>query len=201
MRPVAWIVGLAATLFLVSSGGQAAFQGMPRGLKSQLERIRLDAPALAPFAHVRFCLQYAEDCEVKGIAFRGGALSLSEQRWNELLSVNTDVNRGIRPQPNTGGLTAERWLIHPKSGDCNDYAVTKRHELLRRGWPSHALLLAEVVMSSGDHHLVLVVRAKEGDFVLDNLHADIRPWSRTPYQWVRMQTPSNPKFWSRLATA
>jgi hypothetical protein len=77
--------------------------------------------------------------------------------------------------------------------------VTKRHQLLARGWPSRALILSEVVIPGGEHHLVLVVRAKEGDFVLDNLRYDVRPVARTGYQWVRAQSPDNPKFWSKIA--
>jgi hypothetical protein len=33
----------------------------------------------------------------------------------------------------------------------------------------HALLLSEVVVSSGEYHLVLVLRTKSGDLLLDNL--------------------------------
>jgi predicted transglutaminase-like cysteine proteinase len=93
------------------------------------------------------------------------------------------------------------WLVAPKAGDCNDYAVTKRHELLARGWPSRSLLLAEVVISSGEHHLVLVVRTRDSDLVLDNLNENIRHWSKTGYQWVRVQMPSNPKFWRTAGSA
>ncbi|WWE91844.1 transglutaminase-like cysteine peptidase [Bradyrhizobium symbiodeficiens] len=85
------------------------------------------------------------------------------------------------------------------AGDCNDYAVTKRHALLERGWPARALLLAEVVTGSGEHHLILVVRTRSGDVVVDNLNANVRPWSKTNYQWVRMQSPQNPQFWSKVA--
>jgi predicted transglutaminase-like cysteine proteinase len=92
-------------------------------------------------------------------------------------------------------------LVAPKAGDCNDYAVTKRHDLLASGWPSRALLLAEVIVPSGEHHLVVVVRVKEGDFVIDNLNANIRPWNKTQYQWVRIQTPSNPAAWSAVGRA
>jgi predicted transglutaminase-like cysteine proteinase len=81
------------------------------------------------------------------------------------------------------------------------YAVTKRHELLARGWPSRALLLAEVIVPSGEHHLVVVARVKEGDFVIDNLNANIRPWNKTQYRWVRIQTPSNPSAWATVGKA
>jgi predicted transglutaminase-like cysteine proteinase len=41
--------------------------------------------------------------------------------------------------------------------------------LLARGWPSRSLLLSEVVIPTGEHHQLLVVRVKNGDLVLDNL--------------------------------
>ena len=94
------------------------------------------------------------------------------------------------------GLAGEKWLINPKSGDCNDYAVSKRHELLARGWPSRTLLLAEVVTTWGEHHLILVVRTGDGDFVLDNISPSVRLWLKVPYRWVRVQSPLNPKLWS-----
>ena len=46
---------------------------------------------------------------------------------------------------------------------------------MQLGWPSRALLLAEVVTRWGEHHLVLVVRTRTGDFVADNLYPGVRP--------------------------
>src|SRR5262249_17944244 len=91
----------------------------------------------------------------------------------------------------------EEWVISPPIGDCKDYAITKQHQLLARGWPSRALLLSEVVIPSGEHHLLLVVRVKNADLVLDNLNNDVRSIAMTynQYRWVRTQSPQNPKFW------
>lgn len=182
-----------------SSATEAAFFGMPRGLKQQALRLQLDEPARAPMAHTRFCLQYPKDCKVERTIFRGGPVKLTADRWAELTRVNTMVNRAIRPEPNTAGVAAERWLIGPEAGDCNDYAVTKRHELIKRGWSARNLLLAEVVVPSGEHHLVLVVRTRDGDLVADNLSASIRPWTTPRYRWVRIQSPKNPLFWAAVA--
>jgi predicted transglutaminase-like cysteine proteinase len=79
--------------------------------------------------------------------------------------------------------------------------VSKRAELLKRGWPARALLLSEVSPGEGHLHLlllhlILVVRTSVGDLVLDNLTSQIRPWTRTGYQWLRMQTPKNPNYWA-----
>src|SRR5438552_11036795 len=88
----------------------------------------------------------------------------------------------------------------PKSGDCNDFAVTKRHELLARGWTSDALLLAEVVTRWNEHHIVLVLRTQDGDFVLDNLDGDVRLRSISSYRWFRIQSPHDPRLWSTIVT-
>jgi predicted transglutaminase-like cysteine proteinase len=169
--------------------------------QADVQRIAFDAPSLAPFAHTRFCLKYPSDCRVDKILFRGGAIDLNAKRRAELVRVNAAVNREIRPERINDTVVGEKWLIAPKSGDCHDYAVTKRHELLGRGWPARSLLLAEVVTSWGEHHLVLVVRTRQGDFVADNLNANIRNWSKTPYQWVRVELPVNPMFWSTIKAA
>ena len=167
-------------------------------LGSPLSRIQFDAPALAPLAHTFFCLKYRDDCKVDKTASSVSTVTLTSTRWAELERVNATVNRAIVPQPSTKGLAGEVWLISPKAGECHDYAVTKRHELLALGWPEQDLLLAEVVTSWGEHHLVLVIRTSDGDFVADSLDPNIRLWSQTPYQWVRIQSPSNPLIWSTL---
>jgi predicted transglutaminase-like cysteine proteinase len=177
---------------------QAFTLGYTRGVNQAVERIRFDSAVLAPFAHARHCAQYPDECRIRRMAFRGGKLALTEKRWAELTGANTQVNRAIRPERNLLGVAGEEWLIAPKAGDCNDYAVTKRHELLARGWPSRALLLAEVIVPSGEHHLVVVVRVKDGDFVIDNLNANIRPWNKTQYRWVRIQTPTDPTVWATV---
>jgi predicted transglutaminase-like cysteine proteinase len=159
----------------------------------------LNTPVLAPNAFVRFCIRYPEDC--RATDFHQTPVLLTKTRMAELSKINRDVNLSIKPQPNPEGVSAEEWLVAPARGDCNDYAVTKRHELLVRGWPSSSLLLAEVVTQSGEHHLVLVVRTREDELVLDNLDWTIRSVSQIKYQWVRAQQPDNPKFWSKISTA
>ena len=162
-------------------------------------------PALPPIGHSRFCLRYPNDCEIHGIDFRRRKLTLTLERARELNIINRTVNREIAPKVSVRSAANEEWLIWPPAGDCKNYAITKRHELLARGWPSRALLLSEVVISSGQHHLVLIVRLKDADLVLDNLDDDIRPVATTygQYHWVRIQSPQNPRFWAgvRMANA
>ncbi|MGY3424031.1 putative transglutaminase-like cysteine proteinase [Bradyrhizobium sp. F1.13.4] len=147
------------------------------GLQSAIQRIKLEAPTLPPMAFTQFCLRYRGECRTRPM-FRGGPVRLTEERWADLKEINQVVNRGIAPERNELGVAGEQWLINPARGDCNDYAVSKRHELLERGWPARALLLSEVMVNSGEHHLILVVRTNSGDLVLDNMTPQIKPWSR-----------------------
>lgn len=167
------------------------------GLRPLLQHIKFDAPALPPMAFNRFCHRYEAECRSRPM-FRGGAIRLTPERLKDLKQVNDTVNRGIVGE-RLDNEVEEAWLLNPPRGDCNDYAVTKRHELLSRGWPARVLLLSEVVVPGGEHHLVLVVRTNEGDLVLDNLNAQVRPWSRAPYRWVRMQLPNSSKLWTTIA--
>jgi predicted transglutaminase-like cysteine proteinase len=178
---------------------QAGLLGMPMGLQSAIQRIKLETPTLPPMAFTQFCLRYRGECRTRPM-FRGGPIRLTEKRWADLKEINQVVNRGIAPERNELGVAGEQWLINPARGDCNDYAVSKRHELLERGWPARGLLLSEVMVNSGEHHLILVVRTNSGDLVLDNMTPQIKPWSRVPYRWVRMQMP-NSKLWATISSA
>lgn len=147
------------------------------------------SPTLAPMAHVRFCLKDAARCKAPGAAFE--PVVLTPEKWLELKHVNRQVNAAIRPQM----ASVDEWLIAPAKGDCNDYAVTKQQQLVSAGWDPRSLLLAEVLTPDKQHHLVLVVRTQSGDFVLDNLSGQIVNWSKLSYNWLRSQSPENPRFW------
>jgi predicted transglutaminase-like cysteine proteinase len=199
MRIVAIMVAAAiAVVFSWFQPAHAGQVGMPIGLQSAIQHIKLETPTLPPMAYTQFCLRYQNECRARPM-FRGGPVPLTEERWADLKEVNLMVNREIMPERNELGLAGEQWLINPNRGDCNDYAVSKRHELLARGWPARALLLSEVVVNSGEHHLILVVRTKSGDLVLDNVTQLVKPWSRVPYHWVRMQMPDS-KLWATISS-
>jgi predicted transglutaminase-like cysteine proteinase len=200
MRKISTLAAMAVAAMLAGfAPANAGLLGMPMGLQSAIQHIKFQTPTLAPMAYTEFCLRYEDECRSKTM-FRGGPVRLTAERWDDLKEVNKAVNEDIYPERNELGLAGETWLINPDRGDCNDYAVSKRHELLDRGWPARALLLSEVVVSSGEHHLVLVVRTKGGDLVLDNLTSQIRPWSRVPYRWVRIQKPDNSRLWATLSS-
>lgn len=148
---------------------------------------------LAPLQFVKFCLNYRAECDAEAGA--QVALPPTDRAMEMLREVNTSVNEAISPlRKSTDPITA-RWTVSPAAGDCNDYAVTKRHQLIARGFPQSALRLAVVLTSSGQGHLVLVARLADGDVVLDNLSRSVRPWNAADYTWISMQSSANPRFW------
>jgi predicted transglutaminase-like cysteine proteinase len=151
-------------------------------------------PTLAPFQHVRFCLRYPSDC--KSNPTEAERIDLNADTSKLLKRVNHNVNTSIAPILKSYGPNLEDgWTIGPDTGDCNDYAVTKRHALLESGLPSKALRLSVVTTASGIGHLVLIVITTKGDIVLDNLTEVIRPWQSADYHWLKIQSASNAKFW------
>ena len=195
---IATAIALLGTLW--AEAAQAGFIGAPMNLRAQIDRIRFEAPTLAPMAHTIFCMQYPRECERPRtrIKFRSSRIKLTPQRMQDLIAINARINSAIKPEHNNAGIAGEKWLIGPAVGDCNDYAVTKRHELIALGWPAQSLLLAEVVTNWGEHHLVVVVRSRTSDLVIDNLNANIKSWTKTNYTWVRVQTPENPMYWAKV---
>jgi predicted transglutaminase-like cysteine proteinase len=155
------------------------------------------APTLAPFQHVRFCLRYPSDC--KSDPGENERIDLNSETSELLDRINRGVNASIAPIAKSyGSDLQDAWTIAPTMGDCNDYAVTKRHELIQSGLPARALRLSVVKTASRIGHLVLVVATTKGDLVLDNLTETIRAWQRTDYQWLKIQSASDARFWYEI---
>lgn len=184
---------LAILAGALSVGGVDARSRSPQD-SNLLTPIADASPTLAPFQHVRFCLRYPSDC--KSNPAENERIDLNAETLGLLKGVNHSVNMSIIPTlksygPNLG----DSWTIAPDVGDCNDYAVTKRHKLLESGLPSKALRLSVVKTASGIGHLVLVVVTTKGDIVMDNLTEAIRPWRSTDYHWLKIQSAADAKFW------
>jgi predicted transglutaminase-like cysteine proteinase len=152
------------------------------------------SPTLAPFQHVRFCLHYPSEC--KSDPTENERIELTAANFELLDRVNRSVNAAIIPTLKRYGTDLkDGWAIAPVLGDCNDYAVTKRHELLQSGLPAKALRLSVVKTATETGHVVLVAVTTKGDLVLDNLTEAIRPWQATDYHWLKIQSATDARFW------
>ena len=113
----------------------------------------------------------------------------------DLRLVNEEVNDRISPAPGMPPSATTPWEPWRNPGWCGDYAVTKREMLLRLGWASRFVRIAEVVTVFGEEHAVLVADVNGSEFVLDNRTAELRAPSRTGYKWVRIQSHEDPNVW------
>ncbi|MDH6263506.1 transglutaminase-like cysteine peptidase [Bradyrhizobium sp. BR13661] len=187
---------LFAIAAALSITGLQAREQLPPGWISAAPIVE-GKPTLAPFQHVRFCIRYPSECD----AGTSGSdkIELNSKTLEVLKRVNRDVNTLISPIAKDYGVALQDgWTIAPTAGDCNDYAVTKRHQLVENGIPSGAARLAVVKTPSGIGHLVLIVSTTQGDLVLDNLTDAVRIWQSTPYSWIKIQSANNLRFWSEV---
>ena len=154
---------------------------------------------LPPLGHTYFCMRYPRDCDkTDGRNISSVPLAL---RWYQLNLINESVNAAIAPKRGRPEPVNTHWSIAPTEGDCNDYAVTKRHMLLEAGWPAASLLLAEVTLvATGEHHLILIVKGTKADWVLDNLQPSVVRLEETRNNYIldRVESDRNPKFWTKL---
>lgn len=192
------VLAAATVLPQVASAG---FLNIPKQSLDLPTAGRVNAKGLTvgPTGFYVMCSVMPSACKVQRARNAGAAASevrLTVETLGLLDRVNREINGSMRPQPESG--TTDVWKIGGSSGDCEDYALTKRAALLRKGFPTSALLMTTVITGRGESHAVLMVRTDRGDFVLDNLNQIVKPWNSTGYRFLTMQSPNNPRVWVRL---
>lgn len=147
-----------------------------------------------PIGHAEFCKSHSNECTVNA-AFEQAA-RLTDDGWQELLSVNQEFNASIIPISDSDLYQVNEFWTYPTGyGDCEDYVLAKRRALIDRGWSPSTLLIAVVREQNGEGHAVLMVRTDRGDLVLDNQEALIKVWNDTPYQYIKRQSQHNAGEW------
>jgi predicted transglutaminase-like cysteine proteinase len=122
---------------------------------------------------------------------------LTEAQIRTAVAVNRRVNRGVREITDAAQYgRAEVWALPTRrGGDCEDFALMKKRELLAAGLPPERLLMASVLDTRRGAHAVLVLRTDSGDLILDNLTDRVLNWRSTGYRFLRMQNPKRPRSW------
>ena len=93
---------------------------------------------------------------------------------------------------------ADEWRAGVKAGDCEDFALTKRRELIKAGLPSSALLMAVATTPSGEGHAVLVVRTDKADSFSTTAPAGISPGGRPIFRWFKIASAESPYLWREV---
>ncbi len=160
--------------------------------------IAVGQPTRAPIGWVEFCIRYKPECDTKPSQARD--VVLTPKAWNDMVKVNNWANGNIKPITDLEHWgVVEQW-DYPDDGygDCEDYVLLKRRMLMQAGWPREALLITVVRDKNGEGHAVLTVKTNRGEFIMDNQEAEILPWSKTGYRFVKRQSQSDPNIWVAL---
>jgi predicted transglutaminase-like cysteine proteinase len=152
-------------------------------------------PTSVPYGWVDFCYRYKGECDAPVSAPRD--VQLTPTTFKEIERINRWVNRNVDATPDR-----EHWSVvdqwdYPSDGrgDCEDYALLKRKLLTEQGFPIEALLMTVVKDAANEGHAVLTVKTDRGDFVLDNLSDQVKPWKQTPYRFVKRQSQTDVSEW------
>ena len=177
------LAGLALAATISSVGGAAAYTDHAK--VAVFETVTQTA-AIVPLSMQFFCAQHRSECAGGG----SSQATMSPNLMAVLKQVNGHVNRTIRPERDT----ADVWELNPTSGDCEDYVLSKRSALIRKGVPASSLRIAYTHTRRGEPHAVLVVRTSDGDFVLDNLSNTVKTLRASGYN-IRSMSTANPNKW------
>lgn len=185
-------------LFAAISSGLAlallAAQGQAAGTDTSIF-LSTKSSVSAPSGATDLCQRYAWACQTS---------ALSPVSANTLLPIARKVNRAVNQKVRSVADSVqygakEVWsLPSPRGGDCEDYALAKKHDLIGKGVPAQRLLLATVFGQRTGSHAVLILRLDDGDYVLDNMTDDIKHWSKTKYTFLRIQDPNAPERWKTV---
>jgi len=129
----------------------------------------------------------------------------TEREQMKLLNqINQSVNRVVKKASDQDLYGENEYWALPRLvngklyGDCEDYALEKRRQLLAAGVPEAALSMAVAFTARGESHAVLMVSLQSGDWVLDNLTPWATPWQDLNYHWVERQVPGTAQ-WTTIA--
>lgn len=193
VKTLAVAVGMAASIATTASAVQLGGLAKNPLTSRPGQFMSTSRPTIAPIAFAKFCDNAADQCVRIGDR---DTVELTKQKRTELQRVNSEINTAIVYVGELEGQ--DEWKLNPASGDCDDYAVTKRQRLLRAGWPSGALRIATASTPSGIGHAVLVVSTTQGDLVLDNRTNVVKPWKAVDLKWIKIQSHENPRVWLKL---
>lgn len=175
--------GAVLALMLCSTGASMAYA--PHA--DIAARPQMHTAALAPFAMQVFCAKSPRQC-----AGNGGASQVTAT--NDLLAVLSQVNRRVNAAITPRNDRGDSWTANASSGDCEDYVLTKRAQLIRKGVPAGSLRIATTTTRWGESHAVLVVKTSQGDYVLDNLSNQVKTLRASGYR-IRSMSSADPTRW------
>ncbi|NBX85855.1 MAG: hypothetical protein EBQ80_01195 [Proteobacteria bacterium] len=164
--------------------------------------IQTGQQSLPPIGWVDFCQRTERvtdrACEVQGASVP--YIADSPENYRLVSSVQHHFHTRYAPVEDVG----EHWDYLREGpnggGDCEDFVLSKRRELLRQGKPSSVLLIAVVEAWNPkkrilEKHAILVERTSNGDLVLDNMRPDVHWWWESKHRFLYIQSQVHPMVW------
>jgi predicted transglutaminase-like cysteine proteinase len=185
--------GLAGALFAIALSTASAAASQTVDL-SNPAFAPVTGPTSIPVGAAEFCKSHRDECGPSARVI--DVEPLTQAGWEMLVSINDHVNGSIAPETDKNLYNvAEYWTYPNGIGDCEDYALEKRRQLIAGGWDPSTLLMTVVRQRNGEGHAVLMVRTDRGDLVLDNQDGRVLVWNDTPYQFIKRQSQTNAGKW------
>lgn len=97
----------------------------------------------------------------------------------DVLEVQMIVQERVTYVEDTPGV--DHWRVAIDKGDCEDFALAKRAELIRRGYGDQRLQVLMARSRAGNGHAVLLV---DGQWVLDNTVDMVLPMRLWTENWT-----------------
>jgi predicted transglutaminase-like cysteine proteinase len=137
---------------------------------------------------VDFCRREPADCAVN--TSEPLRIKMTSKIWATIQSVNSQVNRSIKQRTDREIYRADDvWTIpYNGEGDCEDFQLLKRRNLVQKGLPARAMRMTVVVDEKGEGHAVLTILTDKGDYVLDNKTSRITTVKNSRYRFVKRES-------------
>lgn len=149
-----------------------------------------------PIGAYRYCVRYKDRCQY---AAKSRKLKLTREYWSQMVQTNVSINTSIRPMTDMDFYgVEERWELPTTAGDCEDYVLAKKLELVRAGLPAGAMRVTVVYDANDGGHAVLTVVTDRGDFILDNNTDQVLKWQEAELTYIKRQLPGNLMYWESL---
>lgn len=193
------LVLASGVLYGVSEAGPRNMTTSGRSIVED-NKMRVRGTTEPPIGYTQFCKRTPSECRAQNASKVEAEMTLNKQRLDELLRVNESVNEKIKPISDEIQYKTIEYWTYPNSGkgDCEDYVLLKKKELISLGWPPAALLITVVRDENDEGHAVLTARTDHGDLILDNKHSEIKDWQRTKYTFIKRQSSVDPRDWESL---
>jgi predicted transglutaminase-like cysteine proteinase len=184
---------ILGSVFALASSPALALTSLP-----QASYAAVGSETSIPYGWVDFCRRYAGECDSGATAPLD--INLTPETLKQIERVDKWVNKmivAVSDMDHWGVLDQWDYPADGK-GDCEDYALLKRKLLIEEGFPRQALLMTVVKDTQNDGHAILTVKTNHGEFILDNLNDEIKPWDQTGYKFVKRQSQSNENVWVQV---